>query len=87
LVLNLQGHSVNVHQLLKLNANVKGGVHFESDPKESFEDFMINRANSTGNYAEDITAGAYAVHEIGKITLKALRRLEERVKSDLNNKN
>ena len=74
---------VTVLEILRLNANKKGGVHFDERPKESLKDLYVDMANSTVNYTGDITGGAHAVHEIGKITLKALERLEERIKADL----
>lgn len=77
------GQDVTVKDILKLNANKKGGVHLDNRPKQSMEEVNVEFANSTVNYTGDITGGAHAVHDIGKITLKALEKLEGRVKADL----
>jgi len=82
-VFEIEGHKVNILQILKLNANVKGGVHFEKQKTLTFDEYLLERANSTFNMVGNITGGAYAIHEVGKVTLKALEKLEKRVRVDL----
>lgn len=83
-VLDFHGHEVTLHELLKLNANKKGGVHLDSslDGKES----IVNMANSAFNFSKDISGGSYSISEMGKIVLNALSELEEKVIVDLNRK-
>jgi len=80
-VLDFHGHEITLHELLKLNANKKGGVH--RDSRVSGKDSVVNMANSAFGISEDIPGGSYTMSEMGKIVLNALSTLEEKVKKDI----
>lgn len=82
---NFHGKDITVLEILKLNANKKGGVHLDNQVIKVKDELMVDMANSAINYKGGITSGAYAVQEIGRITLKTLKTLEEKVKADIAN--
>jgi hypothetical protein len=82
-IFNYEGRDVSVLEILKLNANSKGGVHFEKKDRLTLDEFFVERANSGFVDIRGVTIGASAVSDIGKITLKALTKLEERVRADI----
>lgn len=82
-IFNFGGRDITVLEILKLNANKKGGIHLDNKPNKNTKELLIDIANTTVNYTGEITGGAYAVKEIGNITLKALKNLEDKVKADL----
>lgn len=83
-VLDFHGYEITLHELLRLNANKKGGVHLDSslNGKES----IVNMANSAFSFSKDVSGGSYSISEMGKIVLNALSVLEEKVRADLNRK-
>lgn len=87
IIFTYEGRDVTVLEILKLNAHVEGGVHLGNKIKKNYDELMIELANSSVNYTGGITGGAYSVHEIGKITLKALAKLEDRIKKEIELRN
>lgn len=76
-VFHFEDHIFTIKDIIKIAANVLGGVHYDK-PKTN-EDRLLAIANSMINYQDKTSACAYSIREIANVTIKAIKPLLDKI--------
>jgi hypothetical protein len=78
-VFEFENHIFTIKDIIKIGANVLGGVHF--DKPKTDRDRLLAIANNMISYADQTSSCASAIKEIGNITIKGLQPLVDKIKT------
>lgn len=77
-VFHFEGHIFTVKDVIKVAANVLGGVHFDNPRTGKDKTLLI--ANNMLNYSDGTSACEYAIKGISNVVIKAVEPLTKRIK-------
>jgi hypothetical protein len=72
-----EGKAYTVKEVIRLGANILGGVHFSS--KKNVDELSAKRLNNMVTTADKTTAVAHSLSQIARVTIKGLEPLEKKI--------